>query len=928
MRWPTTMWRCLLCCLALLGDRGGEVAAIASSRPGSPAHDSRSAQVAVAIGGDGRVDAAAFGHEVQSPRLPTQQRWIRRQRVGPAPGLSGAGLAELDAAEASEGPPSQTQKSSLDAAATTAAPPAATSKATANSEETDKDDDADAGKDKPKQPRQRGAAAPSQAPALDITASGLKPRDSPAVQQSSQPQQQKKPTPVAAATEGSQKSGSAPSQAQTAASKKSGTVSAAHGGHSEEEQIVDPKVEWARFSVLLYTLPVLIFLALVFECIHKRHADVNWELDVEYPSELQRIGLSNYFGDAGSWVFEYFTSSRNWCKRSGMLLFLIVDMLSNAFIGYSWTLWIGRWYDLLQHPELNKAAFPALITNFVILVCFDTIRGIYVSYVQSWFMLDWQTWMTKRFMGLWLSDRSFYLIELSGDKEALDNPDQRIADDAVMFCDSTWNLCTGFANSFLDLFIYLPMLWRLSPRSVFGYFECKGWLVYLALLWATIGTCLVHYVGRILIALKYATQRYNADYRFKLVQVRRDSESIAMLGAEHVEERTLNRQWDKIRRITWEWMFFTKRYSFAMKVFHHSERFMGLCVLVPAYLASEITLGGMRMAEAAFSSVKGDLEFFVNSYSDITDWRAAVARLKALEKQKSHSLSPTLPAALPAGQGPSKDKPPEFHGAAGMLPGKEEKRALATHDSDELSVKGLRILLPSGLLLVEVPDLFTVKPGDRVLLSGRVGSGKSTLLRALSEIWPYAAITDDGHFRLPPREDCLFVPRVPALPMGTLREAVSYPEESGTYSDEQLRQALTKVGLEEVLMRQPKENQRPGSLTLLSESEQDEEKQGEASSARAGLDCVEDWGAVLSGGEQQRVIVAHVLLKKPRLLFLDEATSSMSREMASQLYQAILEALGSEGALISISHDVSGMQQFHNKHFIVDPEKKRLHAAA
>eukprot|EP00928_Gymnodinium_smaydae_P045337 TRINITY_DN30237_c0_g5_i1.p1 TRINITY_DN30237_c0_g5~~TRINITY_DN30237_c0_g5_i1.p1 ORF type:complete len:1005 (-),score=170.48 TRINITY_DN30237_c0_g5_i1:41-2746(-) len=756
------------------------------------------------------------------------------------------------------------------------------------------------------------------------------------------------------------------SGAAAAASKASDTDDEESDGTGVVDEAIDPAEEWVRFRALFGAIPFLAVGVILFEYCHKQYADMDFEIPVEYPRELGALSVNGYTGDASGWIAEYILSPNDRFKRVMLFAVLISGIFIEAYIGWCWVMWMGRWYELLQFPAKNKDAFWPLFVNFTVLVAVDTVRYVYLSYVRSWFMLDWHTWMTRRFQNLWLSDRGFYLMEVFENRDEFDNPDQRISEDAIRFCDSTWSLFSGFLGSVLDLFIYLPMLWSLSPKSVFGLFELKGWLVYLAIFWAFGGTVMVHFVGRILIALKYASQRYHADYRFALVSIRNNSESIAMLGAEGVETDNLTSQWHRIRRITWETMMFNKRFDTVMELYQHSARLMSLVILVPAYLGGEILLGEMRMAEQALSSVKSDFEFFVNSYGEITDWRAAVARLKALEKKKELACqssfyvgsagddAPAAPAA-PAGGCAAQGAPdsednggassPDVPGGGagggggGESPGSlingegqgaggmplRPPRARAEHTENmELSVKRFRVLLPTGLLLVEVLEDFVVQPGNRVLISGPVGSGKSTFLRALADIWPHTNLASDGHFRLPPRDRCLFVPRVPVLPHGSLADAVCYPDVPGTYSEEDMLRALDAVGLGGVLVRNehaPTRGASSSSAPPAGTSSYDEATQEQKLS---GLRRVADWASILSGGEQQRVIIAHAILKKPALIFLDEATSAMSRESAVELYSEVIKALGPEGAMLSITHDVEGLRQFHNQHYAVDPKSRVL----
>lgn len=157
-----------------------------------------------------------------------------------------------------------------------------------------------------------------------------------------------------------------------------------------------------------------------------------------------------------------------------------------------------------------------------------------------------------------------------------------------------------------------------------------------------------------------------------------------------------------------------------------------------------------------------------------------------------------------------------------------------------------------------------MQPGDSILLSGPSGSGKSTLFRALAGIWPLAS----GKVAMPPSS--MFIPQRPYFPNASLRDALAYPESAEKYNDETLKQAL-----------------RDALLPQLAEQ----------------LDTVDAWGQKLSGGEQQRLALARVFLKKPSWVFADEATSALDEEAEKTLYRKLIGLVKSgNGAIVSIAH--------------------------
>lgn len=202
-----------------------------------------------------------------------------------------------------------------------------------------------------------------------------------------------------------------------------------------------------------------------------------------------------------------------------------------------------------------------------------------------------------------------------------------------------------------------------------------------------------------------------------------------------------------------------------------------------------------------------------------------------------------------------------------------DNQALQTKDATALDASGLTVALPTGAVLLADTELHA-RPGDRILLQGPSGSGKSTLFRTLAGIWPFA------RGNVARNQNAMFIPQHPYFPNGSLREALAYPAPASSYTDDAMRQALIDALLPDLV---------------------------------AELDTIDAWAQKLSGGEQQRLAIARVLLKQPAWIFADEATSALDTAAETTLYRKLLAMVDKTGGgIVSIAHRPS-VAEFHTQ---------------
>ncbi|HEY7842525.1 MAG TPA: ABC transporter ATP-binding protein/permease [Bradyrhizobium sp.] len=542
----------------------------------------------------------------------------------------------------------------------------------------------------------------------------------------------------------------------------------------------------------------------------------------------------------------YFKSEDKW---AGCILLATVIAIELALVGTDVLVnqWRNRFYNALQ--EMNYNGFVREMIVFIVLATVSVVLGVYQLYLNQWLQIRWRNWMTTKYLGEWLHDANHYRMQLQGD--AADNPDQRISDDIKLFVDRTLEVGVGLLSSVVSFLSFVVILWGLSetaPLHLFGSpHAIPGYLVWAALIYSIFGTALTHWIGAPLVNLNFEQQRREADFRFNLVRARENSEQIALLDGDGAERTRLL---DRFGRVVANWyaiMSRTKRLTAFTQSYAQAALIIPIALAAPAYFARNILIGTLLQAAEAFGNVQKALSFFVGIYRSMAEWRAVVARLDGFEMSVA--------------------------AAERLKKSSDSIRLTAPGDGDEIDLRKLLVRLPNGVPLISA-DGFSVRPGERLLVTGPSGAGKSTLFRAIAGIWPYG----NGAIEIPAKASLMMLPQRPYFPIGTLHAAIAYPSEASDFTAEQIKVALTEVGLPQLAPR---------------------------------LDRQEHWNRILSLGEQQRLGIARALLHTPNFLFLDEATASLDEPSEAALYRVLADKLPGT-TVISIGHRAT-LEAFHQR---------------
>jgi putative ATP-binding cassette transporter len=541
----------------------------------------------------------------------------------------------------------------------------------------------------------------------------------------------------------------------------------------------------------------------------------------------------------------YFNSEDKWAGR-GLLAAVIAIELALVGNDVLLNLWRARFYNALQDKNWDNFVSEMLV--FCVLATILVALQVYQLYLNQWLQIRWRSWMTKKYLGDWMHDANHYRMQLQGD--AADNPDQRMSDDVKLFVSQTLTLGVGLLSSIVSLASFVVILWGLSaaaPLVLYGIdFTIPGYLVLAALIYAIFGTALTQWIGSPLVTLDFNQQRLEADFRFNLVRVRENSEQIALLKGEPAERERLSERFSRVITNWYGIMSRTKRLTAFTQSYAQAAVVIPFALVSPAYFANKIQLGALTQTAEAFGKVQDALSFFVSAYRTMAEWRAVVARLDGFERAIASAA--TLPTE----------------------PGSIDMAKTATAD---ISLQQLLVNLPNGKPLVSA-DGFSLRAGERTLLTGPSGSGKSTLFRAVAGIWPFG----DGAINVPANASLMMLPQRPYFPIGSLHAAIVYPGETESFNPAQMRDVLAMVGLPQLGPR---------------------------------LDEEAHWNRMLSLGEQQRLGLARALLHRPDYLFLDEATASLDEPSEAALYGLLAEKLP-DTTIVSIGHR-STLDAFHQR---------------
>jgi putative ATP-binding cassette transporter len=435
-------------------------------------------------------------------------------------------------------------------------------------------------------------------------------------------------------------------------------------------------------------------------------------------------------------------------RRQAWTLLAVVLLLSLSVTGINVAFsYIGNYFTnalVKKNQDLAYLYVSAYFGGFLLGI---PIVAMY-SYVQNYLGLRWREWLTGDFLANYFRNRNYYEIEAQG---LIDNPDQRIMEDIRSFTRTSLSFLLILLGSLMDLLSFSGILWSKS-----------GLLVIVVLGYSAVGTGLTALIGRRLVPLNFNQLRYEADFRYSLIHVRDNTESIAFYQGEKPEIDQIAGRFRKVLKnfsllIGWQrnLSFFTTAYSYLPVV-------LPFLVLFPLYFGGQIEYGDMVQANFAFTQVYAALSLIVAQIEPITNFAAGVQRLSVFAEAVAPDRAPSV--------------------------------GITSEPADRFALSHVTLMTPNRQRTL-IQDL-TLDPEAKLnlLVVGQSGVGKSSLLRAIAGLWNQG----QGIVKRPPLAEIFFLPQRPYMLLGSLREQLIYPRIKNEITETGLRQILEMVRLEDL----------------------------------------------------------------------------------------------------------------------------------
>jgi putative ATP-binding cassette transporter len=513
-----------------------------------------------------------------------------------------------------------------------------------------------------------------------------------------------------------------------------------------------------------------------------------------------------------------------WLLTLGLAVFLLLSLLATVALNH-WNRWF---FDALERKDGKTAAIAVLVFAGII-VCMAAI-GVGIVLTRERLQVRWRAWIVHRLLDTWLVRDRYYHLGVTHTEPA--NPEYRIADDTRWATEPLVDLAIGLFSAITGAAAFISILWSVGGSISFnaGGFALTipAYMVLLALAYGCLMSGLMLYVGRPLVSCFARKNEAEGIFRFALMRLRENAESVALLRGAQSERQSFVRAYDNVVA---RWLAIVHQHGRLTWITNASGPMIPIVPLLfaaPKYFSGELTLGEVTQLAGAFVQVQMAISWVVDNYNRIAECYASARRVLVLV-----DACDAVDAQLAALKDTSIDTAVSADGA--------------------LNLNGVSVYDPAGRVLVNGAAL-AVASGQRIGISGNSSTGKTALVRVVAGLWPWGR----GRLELPRNLQVMVVPQKPYMPLGTLRTALIYPFTDKSIGDDRLMEVMSRVGLGHLAHRLGDEDR---------------------------------WDHILGSGERQRIAAARVLLHAPDVIVIDDGLSALEAEAQRSLLDEIVAEL-------------------------------------